>query len=269
MGLIRDTWLELWRRNRGGGILTLAFWYTLITTLYQYVVASRLGPSLPKSLTNMVTHPGAATVLPHLSGALWTKLGLVYLTFLVIILPFTVGGLYGGIAAAVREKPQFTGPLAFFRFGYANFWRALTQVVLALVYGILILAVLTGIFLVFSAIAPSSAGLGIVVVVIAAVAILWLVGTVLYWFGDTFSTDDPPGAGWKSAMRWGMGNLGRLYGATALLIAVLLVALVVSTLLANSIPVIGPVVLVLVLGMVMPAFLAIYAVLLYQRYSGG
>ncbi|PSR23132.1 MAG: hypothetical protein C7B45_04110 [Sulfobacillus acidophilus] len=266
MGLIRDSWRELWARNRGGGFLTLAFWYTLVITLYQYLVASRLGPALPKSLTDMVTHPGSVTTLPHLSSALWIKLVLVYVTFLIIILPYVVGGLYGGIAAAIRERPQFTGFLAFFRFGYVNFWRALGQILLAIAYAVIVMAVLAGVVIGLSALDGQSTALGILAVIIVIVGVLWMIGTLLYWFGFTFSLEETPMHGWIPALRWSTSHMGRLFGHIVLLMGLLLAGILVMTLIAELIPIIGTIISVLALGMVLPAFLATYAVLLYQEF---
>lgn len=264
--LIRDAWVELWQRNRGGGLLTLAFWYTLIVTLYQYLVASRLGPSLPKSLTALTTHPTATAVLPHLSSGLWLKLILVYLTFLVIILPFTLGGLYGGIATAIRERPEFTGFLSFFRFAYNNFWRALSQILLAVLYAIVVFAVVVGLAVGIALIAGNSPISAIAPVVLVIAALLWLIGTMLYWFGMTFSSDIAPARGWFLALRWGAGHLGALTSSSISLVLVLLVALTVMSLLVKALALIGTVLFVLVMGMVAPAFVAVFAVLLYFKF---
>jgi xanthosine utilization system XapX-like protein len=266
MDLVRGSWLELWRRNRGGGILTLAFWYTLVTTLYWYLVAVRLRPELPQSFLRMVAHPSAAAVMPHFSATLLTKLGLFYLTFLVVILPFSVGGLYGGVASAIRETPEYTSFLAFFRYGYLNFWRALTQVVLGLVYAALVIGVLVGIFLALSAVAAGGPIPGIVAVIVGAVGILWLVGTALYWFGQTFASQVAPARGWLTSVRWGLDHAGRLMSSTILLVGLLIAGFYVTSLMAAFIPVLGEVLLVLVVGMVIPAYLATYAVLLYQQF---
>lgn len=266
MDLVRGSWLELWRRNRGGGILTLAFWYTLVTTLYQYLVAARLRPAMPKSVLHILAHPTATAVIPHLSASLLTKMGLFYLTFLVVVFPFALGGLYGGVSSAIREAPEYTSFLAFFRFGYRNFWRALTQVVLGLVYVAVIIAILAGVFLALSAITVGGALAGVVAVIVGAVGILWLVGTTLYWFGQTFATAESPGRGWLTSLRWGMTHMGRLMSSTILLAGLIIVVLYLSSLLATVIPVLGEVLLVLVVGMVLPAYIATYAILLYQQF---
>ena len=265
MRLIRDAWTELWRGNRGGGVLTLAFWYTVVVTLYQYFVASRLGPSLPHGLVSLVNRPGTLTTLPHLSASLWLKIILVYLTFVVIILPYTVGGLYGGIATVIRERPQFMGFFAFFRYGYLNFWRALGQIVAAVLYGGIVLALMMGIFAGLSAIGANNAVVSVAALIVGAVIALWLVATLLYWFGRTFGGENSCVEGFVPTLRWGFSHLGQLYGQTLVLLVVLLAALYVVALLARIIPVFGPALLVLAVGMVAPAFLAIYAILLFQQ----
>ncbi|MCY0878201.1 MAG: hypothetical protein OWU84_04605 [Firmicutes bacterium] len=264
MNLIRETWQELWQRNRGGGLLTLAFWYTMLTALYQYLVFSRLGPSLPASLQKLLSHPGAISSFPHLSHALWIKLALVYVTFLVVILPYAVGGLYGGIASALRERPQRTGFLAFFRFGYLHFWQALGQLLLAIVYGVVLLLAMTGVFVVLTLVGGNNPIVAVILVILAVLVMLWLVGTLLYWFGFTFGTGQSPLKGWLPALRWGFGHLRLLYGRMALLVGLLLATLLVFEFLAAGIPIIGPVLWILVMGMIVPAFLATYALLFYQ-----
>lgn len=263
MRLMRDAWQELWQRNRGGGLLTLAFWYTVLTAVYQYLVTSRLGPYLPAKLKNFISHPGAVTAFPHIPTDLWVKLILVYLTFLLIVLPYAVGGLYGGIAAAMRDRPQFTGFLAFFRFGYMNFWKALGQIVLAILYAMAAAAVLIGVFSLLAALGGGTAA-GAAAVIVAVVVTLWMVGTLLFWFGFTFSTGEPPTRGLGLALRWGLTHAGQLMTRIILLVGLLLAVLVVLTLI-SGIPVIGPILMVLSLGMVLPAFMAVYAILFYQE----
>lgn len=264
MTLIRDAWRELWMRNRGGGLLTLAFWYTLILSLYQYLVVSRLGPSLPQSLRNLVSHPGTVVTIPHLSGGLWVKLILVYLTFLLIVLPYAFGGLYGGIAAAIKENPQAVGFLAFFRYGYENFWRALGQIVLAILYALAVTVVFVGLFVLASQVGGAVASiLGVVLMILLVLALLWMAGTLLFWVGYTFFTDSSPTKGLGLALRWGLSHLGRLYKRIILLIGLLLATMLVVTLISRTIPFLGPIIMVLVLGMVIPAFVATYALLFY------
>ncbi len=264
MGLLRDTWLALWRGSRGGGILTMAFWYTLIITLYEYLVASRLGHSIPQGLTRLIKHPGVVA-LPHLAEPVLIKLILVYLTFLIIILPFTIGGLYGGVAEVIHEKPQYLGFLAFFRFGYRNFWRAWTQILLALCYAVLLFAMLFGLVAGLGALMPNNSVMAVIAVIIIVAGLLWLAGTLMYWFGQTFSTDVSPLKGWFQALGRAARNPIRMYGQIILLVVTLMVALIVLTFLANTIPFVGEILLVLVLGMVAPAFVAIYAILSYQQ----
>ncbi len=239
----------------------MAFWYTMLTTFYQYLVISRLGPSFPKSLTTFLTHPGTAHALPHLSSALLFKLGLVYLTFLVIILPFAVGGLYGGIAEALKKRPEFTPILAFFRFGYREFWHALAQVVLTLLYVAAIFVMLLSLYAVLGILGT----LGAVIFMVLFLAVMvWTMGTVLFWFGHTFETGHSAARGFIPAIRWAARHLGRLYTEVLLLLGLLLAALIVINIL-TSVPLIGVLVLIIGEGMILPAFLAIYAILMYRQ----
>lgn len=242
----------------------MAFWYTMLTTFYQYLVISRLGPSFPKSLTTFLSHPGAAQALPHLGSALLFKLGLVYLTFLVIVLPFALGGLYGGIVEALKKRPEFTPILAFFRFGYREFWHALAQVVLTVLY---VAAIFLILLLLYGALGTlGTLGAALFIVLFLAVMV-WTMGTVLFWFGHTFETGRSASAGFVPAIRWAAGHLARLYTEVLLLLGLLLAALFVIELL-TAVPLIGVLVLIIGEGMILPAFLAIYAILMYRQALG-
>lgn len=243
--------------------MTLAFWYTIITTIYQYLVASRIGPALPKSVTNFLTHPGSVAAFPPLSSSLIAKLVLVYLTFLLIILPYAVGGLYGGIASALETQPKFSGFFSFFRFGYINFWRSLTQIVLAFLYILIVIGIAVGIIMGVSLALGSVSGAVAIIIMIAAV--FWLASTLLYWFGFTFSTQEMPIHGLLLAMRWSSTHVGLLLARIFVLLVLLFATMLVVTLIALGIPIIGEIIEVLVVGMVLPAFLATYAVLFFQE----
>ena len=263
MTVIRDAWQELWQRNRGGGFLTLAFWYTLITTAYEYIVVSRIGPSMPKSLQQLFTNPAATPVMPHLAPQLVVRVVLAYLTFLLIVVPFSLGGLYGGIAYALKERPAFTNFLAFFRFGYLNFWRALTQIVLSILYAIVMVLALSLILLGLSHVLGAVGS--VVWFILLILVMLWLVATVLYWFGYTFTSGESPRPGFLLAIRWGWGHLGQLYSQTILLVGLLLATVIVVETFVRMVPFLGELLVIFVLGMVVPAFLAIYALMLFQR----
>lgn len=269
MTVIRDAWQELWQRNRGGGLLTLAFWYTLLTTAYEYIVVSRIGPSLPKSLQQMFTNPAAAPVIPHMAPQLIVRVVLAYLTFLLIVVPFSLGGLYGGIASALRERPTFTNFLAFFRFGYHNFWRALSQIVLSILYAAVLVLATSLLLLGLSQVLHAGAAASILWLILLVLVMLWLVATVLYWFGFTFSTGEAPLRGLRLALRWGWGHLGQLYAQTILLVGLLLAAVIVVETIVRMIPFLGELLVIFVLGMVIPAFLAIYALRLFQQSQAG
>ena len=265
MTVIRDAWQELWQRNRGGGFLTLAFWYTLLTTAYEYIVVSRIGPSLPKSLQQLFTNPAATPVMPHLAPQLIVRVALAYLTFLLIVVPFSLGGLYGGIASALQERPAFTNFLAFFRFGYLNFWRALTQIVLSILYAAAMVLALSLILLGLTRVLHVGAAASIIWLILLVLVMLWLVATVLYWFGFTFTTAESPMRGLRLAVRWGWSHLGQLYSQTILLVGLLLATVIVVETVVRMVPFLGELLVIFVLGMVVPAYLAIYALLLFQQ----
>ena len=114
-----------------------------------------------------------------------------------------------------------------------------------------------------TAIVGSGAVVAAVLVVIAVAVMLWLVGTVLYWFGSTFGGSHSPKSGFLPSVRWSTSRAGRVLGSMVLLIGLLLAVLFVMTILASTIPVLGAVLMVLVLGMIVPAFMGIYAIQLY------
>ncbi len=137
---------------------------------------------------------------------------------------------------------------------------------LAIAYAVIVMAVLAGVVIGLSALDGQSTALGILAVIIVIVGVLWMIGTLLYWFGFTFSLEETPMHGWIPALRWSTSHMGRLFGHIVLLMGLLLAGILVMTLIAELIPIIGTIISVLALGMVLPAFLATYAVLLYQEF---
>jgi hypothetical protein len=263
--MIRWAWEELWQKNRAGGILTLAFWYTLVTSLYQYLVDSRIGPLLPKKFQEMLRSPGHIVALPHLTPTLWVKLILVYLTFFLIVLPFTLGGLYGGIASTVKNRETVPGFLAFFRYAVENFWRALAQLVLTGIFVGLTVFVFALVLGLLSALPRAFYDvLSVILLLVMLAAILTMVAMILYWLGSTFYGRVSPAQGWVRAAQWVLRHWGYAWSSMVLLIGLSLAAFLVVMVFAQ-IPFLGPIAAVLILGMVFPSYLAVYAMGFYQQ----
>ena len=125
-GLVVATWQEA--RIRPGS-LVLAFWYLFIVVVFEYFSLSHLGPGF-SSWISKLTSTGT---VPALHGDLALKLALVYLTFILIVFPFSVGGLGGGVAAGLAGKDTLASLFAFFRHAVASFWTSLGLVASALV----------------------------------------------------------------------------------------------------------------------------------------
>ncbi len=251
-GLVAQAWKEARKRP---GSLVLAFWYLFIIVVFEYFSLSHLGPGFFHWLTRL-TRTGT---VPPLSRILAVKLGLVYLTFVLIVLPFCVGGLYGGVSAAVREQDSLTGLFMFFRQAVKNFWVSLGYVVTV----VLSTAVL---YLAFALILTVSAGNPVLAIALRllalAVAIAWL-AAMLYCQGAVYLGEEPVLGGLWHSIRWVARDLWFALRLMALLIGILIVAAVCFRLVA-VIPGIGPIISMLGGGALL-ALLATFAMVLYRE----
>lgn len=257
-GLLRQAWREVWQSP---GILLLAFWYLVVTTAFEYFFISRLGPSLGQWLQQI--SPTTVTQFPPLAPSMWVKLILVYLTMLLIISPFSLGGLYGGAAANLRERKamQF---FAFFRFAVRFFWRSLGLVVLA----VLSLAVVLGILLLGSygiGLVAQHLGAGGVVLsgagsIVAIAVIFWWIAFMLAWLGELYFGLDPFWTAFRSAVLWVFHHLGFCLRWIFLVVGLFILAFLLISVFA-AIPLVGPVLSLFGSGVMMAMLATLAAVL--------
>ncbi len=250
-GLVAQAWKEARKRP---GSLVLAFWYLFIIVVFEYFSLSHLGPEFFHWLTRLA-HTGT---VPPLSRILAIKLGLVYLTFVLIVLPFSVGGLYGGVSSAVREQDSLAGLFVFFRQAVRKFWVSLGYVVTV----VLGTAVLYMVFALVLTVATANPVLTIILRLLAlAVAIFWL-AAVLYWQGAVYFGEETVLGGLWHSITWVVGDLWFALRLMALVIGILVVAAVCFRL-VSVIPGIGPIISMLGGGALL-ALLATFAMVLYR-----
>ncbi len=263
-GLFRIAWRQIWQKP---GILVMAFWYLFITSLFQLFVLSRLGTSLPSSLQHFSLQNMVAPHFPHIAAGVVAKVALVYLTLVLIILPFVMGGLYGGAAEAARGKEPLTGLFGFFKFGGHNFWRTFTLVVMAFIGFVVLFLILMAVSLLLSlagrvipAIAPVFSVIALIVLI--GLMMLWF-ATLLYWVGAVFYGEVSPGEGLKEALGWIRKHWS--FGLRFVLLeAALLIIFVLAMSLLAQIPLLGGL-LALIASGIMLAWIAYQAMFLYRE----
>lgn len=259
-GILRIAWRELWDRTHAGGILLLAFWYSLITSLYQHLVASRIGPLLPQQMKTYNPFSGHPMAIPPLAPGLITKLVLVYLTLILVISPFAMAGLYSGTAAALGRGDVSPGFFAFFRYAAHHFWKTL---------GFIVLGILTALVLMLVAFVLLVTGsqLGVLsivpMLVLMGIVFLWL-GFIWYWLGSIFYGQLPVVQGMMEAFRWVGRHLFFTLRFVVLTVG-LLIVVGVFLLLVMAVPIIGPVTALAVGGMILPAFIAAVSCIFYRE----
>ncbi len=254
-GLVATTWQEARRRP---GTLILAFWYLFIVVLFEYFSLSHLGSGFSAWLVRL-TSTGS---LPPLPAGLAFKLALVYLTFILIVFPFSLGGLVGGVAAGLSGRSSLTSLFAYFRHAVASFWVSLGLVASALVAtAILYLAVVL-----FLNLGSVDMVLAVVTRLIAlAVLIFWL-ATLFYWAGALFLGGELVLPGFWNALRWVIHRPWFAFRATGLAVGLLIVAAALFTFL-SAIPFIGAVISMLASGIIL-TLITTFALVLYRSQTG-
>ena len=223
--ILRQAWQQIWRKP---GSLVMAFWYLFIIFLFQLLVLKGLGSGFETWLRALnPAKIGSLSHFPPLPHGLLPKLILVYLTMFLIIFPFVVGALYGGISDGLKAQETLSGLFTFFRYGIRNFWESLGAVVGVLVGSGVAVAVMLLVNILFSAITHNGGILGLVGNVIATIITLVIIffwmSVVLYWLGAIYFGKERVLAGFGGAVGWVARHLGdsiRLMLLNALLVIV-------------------------------------------------
>ena len=261
-GLIRVAWRELWNRAQVSLILLAGFWYSLTTGVYQSFVASRLGPALPSALkTTNPLQPSTAytSAVQHLPPTLLIRLVLVYATLILIVSPFALAGLYGGVGGTLSGRGH-SGPVVFFRYAYVGFWRGLSVVLATLAIMTVMAGIVVGTLIATASLGPISS---IIIVIMVLFFIVLLLSFLLYWLGAIFYGDESTVQGLRHAVGWIFHHLwftvrfGLLLLGLLITVSVLLVVLLL-------IPVLGALVVAVAGGMVVPAYMAVLASVYYR-----
>jgi hypothetical protein len=238
--ILRHTWRHLVRKP---GNLVLSFWYLFILFLFQLVAVRGLGTGFQEWLKAL--NPSKITVsnLPPLPHGLAVKLILTYLTMVLVVFPFVVGALYGGVADSLRMGGNTqSGLLAFFRYGYRLFWESLGLLV-GIVVGtavVLAAALLINFFLAF--VGEHALVLRVIMGIVGTIVILalmfWWFSAVLYWMGAVYFGQQRVLPSLGEALSWVWRHKGeslRVMGLTVLLVLVTAVLFSLFTL----VPIIG------------------------------
>ncbi|PSR37967.1 MAG: hypothetical protein C7B44_01060 [Sulfobacillus thermosulfidooxidans] len=267
--ILRQAWQQIWRKP---GSLVLAFWYLFIIFLFQLLVVKGLGSGFetwlkafnPAKMSTMAQFPP----LPH---GLLPKLILVYLTMFLIIFPFVIGALYGGVADGLKGQQTLAGLFTFFRYGLRNFWESLGTMVGIFIGSGIAVAVMLLLNLLFSLLAHNGGVIGlignVIVTILTLVIIFYWMSIVLYWMGAVFYGKQPVFRGFREAVSWVSRHLGesiRLMLLNALLV-------IVATLffgLFSLVPIIGEF-FALVLYALVIALIATESALFYRDSSRG
>lgn len=254
-------WREVWQRP---GLLLLAFWNVIITSLVELFFMSRLGPQVLPIVSQANSAGFGIGQLGSISPQLGTKLALVYLTMLFIVIPFTLGGLYGGVSAALARGDRLVGFFRFFRFAIDNFWRSLAMMV-----GLLAMAVAVGIFLgainlglsTFAGNSPVGVAAGVVALALTLLTVVLTMATLLYWLGAVYYGHSGVREGLGEAVRWIRRDWWLGIRLVFTVLGLLIIPGILVNLLGTFIPVLGGLFSLVAGGLVMATLATLAAVL--------
>ncbi|PSR27413.1 MAG: hypothetical protein C7B43_11765 [Sulfobacillus benefaciens] len=221
--ILRHAWRHL---VRNPGNLVLSFWYLFILFLFQLVAIRGLGSGFQQWLKAL--NPSKITVssIPSLPHGLALKLTLTYLTMMLVVFPFVVGALYGGVADNLQTGSNTSvGLFAFFRYGFRLFWESLGLLVGIIVGTAVMLAVALLVNFLLAFLGQHALVLrvimGIVSVLITLTLMFWWFAAVLYWMGAVYFGRQPVLQSLGRGLSWVWRHKGeslRLTGLTALLV---------------------------------------------------
>lgn len=250
-GLVSRVWLEARRRPN---MVILAFWYLFIVVVFEYFSLSHLGPAF----STWVSRLTSTGTIGAINEPLVLKLVLVYLTFILIVFPFSLGGLCAGIASAVQSDHLIPGLLAYFRYAFVSFWGSLGFVASAtvgsvIIYVVLVLLLNVGSFDLVAA---------IILRLLALVVIVWWLAVVAYWCGSIYGGGEPVLWALVHGILWVVKNPWFGFRLMALVLGILIVAVLVFAFL-SQIPLLGPILSMLASGVIV-TLVTTFAMVLYR-----
>lgn len=253
--LFRKAWIDLWHNP---GIYNLVFWNLIVTLLLDLAFESRVAPLLPAVFSHGALLIGGLPKWPVLPASSWLKIGLFFASAVLIVTPFRVAGLYGGVFELMARRPGLSPLFFFFTAGRRLFWRGLG----ATLAGVVLLAALFLALWILSLPAAALGGAGVLFLVLWLVLVVWAIGLVLMGLGAIMANDRP---GWEAvlaALRWAVKGWWTSLRIGFMIVGLLLLVLLLAVLL-KSVPVLGSI-FVLVVLWVATGYTAVLPALLYR-----
>jgi hypothetical protein len=254
-GLVRLVWRSLWEHPT---VFNLVFWSLMIALLVDWVMLARLAPLLPNALANprFWTSPDAMSRASRLlAPAAGWRLGVFGLAVLLVVTPFRIAGLYGGVWDVLERPTPLVSPFQFFASARHRFWRGFAATVL----GLLLALVVGVLFAVLSAVASWVGVIVGLLLVVFAVVLAWI------GLGTLMAEPDRPAWGvvgvvlrtaarrWWDCLRFGLLAIGLGIASTVVLEVM------------ASVPVLGTIVTIVFIGL-LTGLTAVLPSVLYRTW---
>lgn len=237
--ILRHAWRHLLRKP---GNLVLAFWYLFILFFFQLFAMRGLGSGFQHWLKALNPSKMSMTNLPPLPHGVALKLALTYLTMILIVFPFVIGALYGGVADSLKTANNQVGLFAFFRYGARLFWESIGLFV-GIVLGTTIMLVAgIAINLLFTLLGGHSSVLSVITSVVAAIITLTIMflwfAVVLFWLGAVYFGGQRIWVSFTEALGWVWHHKAESLRLLLLTAVIVLVATIFFSLF-SLVPIIG------------------------------
>ncbi|WP_053960020.1 hypothetical protein [Sulfobacillus thermosulfidooxidans] len=237
--ILRHAWRHLLRKP---GNLVLSFWYLFILFFFQLFAMRGLGSGFQNWLKALNPSKMTMTNLPPLPHGVALKLALTYLTMILIVFPFVIGALYGGVADSLKTANNQVGLFAFFRYGSRLFWESMGLFVGIVVGTTIMLGVGIAINLLFTLLGGHSQVLGVITSVVAAIITLTIMflwfAVVLFWLGAVYFGGERIWPAFTEALQWVWHHKAESLRLLLLTAVIVLVATIFFSLF-SLVPIIG------------------------------
>ena len=238
--ILRHAWRHLLRKP---GNLVLSFWYLFILFVFELVATRGLGSGFQQWLrTFNPSKITAVSTFPPLPHGVLLKLVLTYLTMVLIIFPFVVGALYGGVADSLKTGNTSSGLFAFFRYGGRLFWESMGLIVGIVVGTAVMLFIGIAINVLLTLLGQHAGALGVITGIAAALITLALMflwfAVVLYWLGAVYFGRQRVLPSLGEAVKWVWHHKGDSFRLLLLTALIVVIATIFFTLF-SLVPIIG------------------------------